>query len=137
MTLSRNLKGACVLASQDLPEGTEVGRFEGPVLPYAEVPEAEIIYVIAFEPHRWLIPGAPMRFVNHSCEPNCEFRPDHAVVTLRPVKAGEELTISYDWADPELLRSHPEHFFWDPRWSFACHCGAPSCRGVIDRYRIG
>ena len=49
--------------------------------------------------------------------------------------AGEELTISYDWADPGDVRAHPDHYFWDERWSFRCRCGAACCVGVVDRYR--
>ena len=116
--LSRNHKGECVLATRDLEPGALVGRFEGSVMAYADLPEEEIVYVISFEPHRWLIPRSPMRYLNHSCDPNCRFLPSRDVVTVRAVRAGEELTIPYDWADAEQVRRHPDHHFWDERWSF-------------------
>jgi len=112
-----------------------VARFEGPVVAWEDVPEDEVIYVISFEPGRWLVPRSDARYLNHSCDPNCRFLPDGLVVTERPVAAGEELTIPYDWADREAVERHPEHYFWDERWSFECRCGTPACRGVIDRYR--
>ena len=112
-----------------------VGSFRGPEMAYDEVPPEEVIYVISFEPRLWIVPEAPERFLNHSCSPNCQLLPDRKVVTLRRVAAGEELTIAYDWADREQMSRCPEHYFWDPRWSFECRCGAPGCRGRIDRYR--
>ena len=133
--LLQNHIGECVVATADLPEGTLVERFEGPVVAWGEVPDDEVVYVISFEPHRWLIPRAPARFINHSCEPNCMVRPNGDVVTTRPVSAGAELTIPYDWADAAELARHPDHYFWDPRWSFDCRCGTPGCRGRIAAYR--
>jgi hypothetical protein len=124
-----------VVASQALPAGSVVGRFVGPVVSYDQVPEDEIVYVISFQAHRWLIPQAPERFLNHSCEPNCRFEPSREIVTVRAVAAGEELTIPYDWAHRADVERHPDHYFWDPRWTFRCRCRAPSCRGLIDRYR--
>ena len=102
---------------------------------WSEVPEVEVVYVIAFVAYRWLIPRTPARYLNHSCDPNCEVRPDRHVVTRRAVAAGEELTIGYDWADANDVRAHSDHYFWDERWSFSCRCGARCCVGVVDRYR--
>lgn len=132
---SRGRVGECVVATRDLAPGSLVTRFEGPVVPWAQVPEEEVVYVISFEPGRWLIPRSDARWLNHSCAPNCRFLDDGAVLTVRAVRAGEELTIPYDWADREAVARHPEHYFWDERWSFECRCGEPGCRGVIDRYR--
>ena len=134
-TVSRNDYGACVVAARALAPGEKVERFEGPVVSWSEVPPAEVVYVISFEPHRWLIPRTAARYFNHSCDPNCEFLPTRDVVTRRAVAAGEELTISYDWADRAQYARHPDHYFWDARWTFACRCGSPRCLGLIDRYR--
>ena len=123
------------MAARDLAAGETVERFDGPVVSWGEVPEADVIYVISFEPHLWLIPRTAARFFNHSCAANCEFLPSRDVVTRRAVAAGEELTISYDWADRAQYARHPDHYFWDPRWTFACRCRSPRCLGLIDRYR--
>jgi SET domain-containing protein len=63
----------------------------------------------------------PARFLNHSCEPNCEAQLADGriwIVAIRDVRVGEELTFnySYDLAD---YREHP------------CRCGAASCVGYI------
>jgi hypothetical protein len=63
----------------------------------------------------------PARFINHSCEPNCEAELDGGrvwIVALRDIKAGEELTYNYNY-DLEDYRGHP------------CRCGAAECVGFI------
>ena len=63
----------------------------------------------------------PARFLNHSCAPNCEAQLDVGriwVVTLRDIRAGEELTFNYGY-DLEDYREH------------LCGCGAPACVGYI------
>jgi SET domain-containing protein len=63
----------------------------------------------------------PARFLNHSCEPNCEARLEEGriwLVAVRKIKAGEELTFNYGY-DLEDYREHP------------CRCGAGGCVGFI------
>ena len=72
--------------------------------------------------------GSEARFINHSCEPNCEAieHEDGSVWihALRPIARGEEL--SYDYA----LIYEGRHTAAIKR-AFACHCGAPSCCGSM------
>jgi hypothetical protein len=135
VVVAQNHIGACVLATDGLARGTLVDRFEGPEMLYEEVPESEIRYVLSFEPFRWMIPRPPARYLNHSCDPNCVVLSTREIVACRDVAAGEELTIAYDAASAEDVRRHPAHYFWDPRWTFTCRCGAAGCRSLIDRYR--
>ena len=61
------------------------------------------------------------RFINHSCEPNCETELDEGrvwIVTLRDIESGEELSFNYGY-DLEDYRQHP------------CTCGAVECVGYI------
>ena len=63
----------------------------------------------------------PARFLNHSCQPNCEALPQEGciwIVSLRQIAAGEELMFNYGY-DLEDYRQHP------------CSCGAPGCVGYI------
>ena len=64
--------------------------------------------------------GTPM-FFNHSCAPNCESEEvdGHIYIsTLRPIKAGEELTYEYNLYDSDDATAD-------------CHCGASNCRGTM------
>lgn len=134
--VARNAFGQCVVAARDLPGGTVVTRFTGPVVAYADVPADEICHVLLLDGDRWLVPGSPARFINHACEPNCCIGEQQTVSTLRPIAAGEELTISYNRVTAAEYQADPAAFFWDPRWSFTCACGSPQCSGRIDGYVI-
>ncbi|HXT10598.1 MAG TPA: SET domain-containing protein-lysine N-methyltransferase [Candidatus Angelobacter sp.] len=63
----------------------------------------------------------PARFLNHSCEPNCEARWEDGriwIIAIRDVRAGEELTFNYNY-DLDEYHEYP------------CRCGAPGCVGFI------
>ena len=63
----------------------------------------------------------PVRFLNHSCAPNCEAVLEAGriwAVALREIPAGEEITYNYGY-DPEDFREHP------------CRCGQENCVGFI------
>jgi len=72
--------------------------------------------------------GNDARFINHSCEPNCEPL-EHEdgrvfIYALRDIVRGEELNYYY------ALIYDGRHTAAVKR-AFACHCGAPSCSGVM------
>lgn len=71
--------------------------------------------------------GNAARFINHSCEPNCEpmaFGDRMWIVAVRDIGPGEEL--GYDYAI-ELDEPHTPA----RKRRFPCACGAASCRGSI------
>ena len=73
------------------------------------------------------VAGNEARFINHSCDPNCETVIEGGRVfieALRTIQPGEELGYEYGltWEstdDPEELAR------------YACRCGAASCRGTM------
>jgi len=76
------------------------------------------------------VPGNPARWINHSCEPNCEAQQEGSriwIVALRDIAPGEELTFDYNFPYSEA-RYHP------------CRCGTRSCAGYIvgssQRWRV-
>jgi SET domain-containing protein len=79
--------------------------------------------------------GNSARWINHSCEPNCEAvieeaadgNPRHdkvLVQSLRDIAAGEELTYNYG-----IVLDVPHTARLKRLW--ACHCGAPTCTGTL------
>jgi SET domain-containing protein len=71
--------------------------------------------------------GNDARFINHSCDPNCESLIEDRRVfieTIRTIQPGEELTYDYqigrDRTDPK-----------DVDDIYACRCGAQGCRGSM------
>lgn len=73
------------------------------------------------------VDGNVSRFINHSCEPNCEAVDDEGQIfleALRDIEIGEELVYDYrlTWEsddDPDDLKV------------YRCRCGARSCRGTM------
>jgi SET domain-containing protein len=72
--------------------------------------------------------GNAARWINHSCQPNCEpFEDDHCRVYItarRMIRPGEELAYDYKLNVPgrrsaRLLAN------------YACRCGSPRCRGTM------
>jgi hypothetical protein len=114
------------MASRDLPAGAIVAKFEGPLVPSAAVPDSEICYALWLAADDWLIPHSSARYANHSCAANCRVNDELEVITIRPARAGEELTISYNTVYPG--ETPPA---WDDRWNFHCLCGAEACQGFV------
>src|SRR5919199_6267503 len=60
-----NGKGTALVAARDLPAGTVIARFEGPLVPFTEVPREEIRHALWFDGDRWMIPTSDARYLNH------------------------------------------------------------------------
>lgn len=70
--------------------------------------------------------GNEARFINHSCDPNCEAVLEDKRVyieAVRDIPAGTELTYDYRLEGPGVLSA-------EERKRYACRCGAPNCRGT-------
>ena len=71
--------------------------------------------------------GNAARFINHSCEPNCEVIIDDGrlfVEAARTIRQGEEIV--YDYMITRAPDDSP-----DLDRIFACRCGAATCRGTM------
>ena len=71
--------------------------------------------------------GNAARFLNHSCDGNCEAIDDRKRIFLearRNIKAGEELLYDYQYERTDEHTAADEKFY-------ACRCGAAKCRGSI------
>ncbi|MBN1802657.1 MAG: SET domain-containing protein-lysine N-methyltransferase [Candidatus Lokiarchaeota archaeon] len=121
--------GKCLVVKNSCKKGTLVEKYEGLVVPWEQVCVEEICHAIWIKEEHWMIIDTNARYINHSCNPNCIIDDDLNVVTIRPVTAGEELTISYD-----IVKKGENPGNWDPRWNFKCECGSKNCRGRIDKY---
>ncbi|HEY1089781.1 MAG TPA: SET domain-containing protein-lysine N-methyltransferase [Burkholderiaceae bacterium] len=74
-----------------------------------------------------LFGGNSSRWINHSCDPNCEADETGGRVfikALRDLLPGEELFYDYGLVIDE--RYTPKL-----KKQFACYCGAPTCRGTM------
>ncbi len=122
--------GKCLVARDNLPAGTIVQQFTGPIVDWEDVPESEICHALLVEDGCWLIPTSAARYISHSCDPNCIIDENNTVVTFRPVTKGQQITVRYNVV--KTATENPGK--WDPRWTFKCQCGAPNCPGLIHKY---
>ena len=73
------------------------------------------------------VQGNAARFLNHSCDGNCEAIDDRKRIFIearRNIKQGDELLYDYQY---ERTDEHTE----EDEKLYACRCGSPKCRGTI------
>jgi len=137
------IHGTGVFAARDIAANEEIIEYAGRRITQAqadaEYPEDDghtFLYVLN---DHWLIDagvdGNDARWINHSCDPNCEVwlvesddgdpKKDRLVIeSMRPIKAGEELTYDYGVAVDGPV-TDADRALW------ACKCGSPKCRGTM------
>jgi len=76
---------------------------------------------------RYVIDTSPVSFINHSCNPNCYFAYKTisvgAVVALRDIRKGEEITVDYGVNAMDQFDKN--------EFVLNCHCGSKDCRKRI------
>ncbi|TCF96685.1 SET domain-containing protein-lysine N-methyltransferase [Paraburkholderia strydomiana] len=133
-----SVHGRGVFALQAIPAGQRIFEYRGEVTSWRQasvrqrrsgVPGHTFIFGLA--DGRVIdgsIGGNSARWLNHSCQPNCEAIEDARgrlfIETIRNVKAGDELFIAYrltigEAITPELAAD------------YACRCGAKNCTGSM------
>jgi SET domain-containing protein len=73
------------------------------------------------------VDGNDARFLNHSCDGNCEAITDRRRIFIdarKSIKAGEELLYDYQYERTDDHTEEDEKFY-------QCRCGSPKCRGSI------
>lgn len=71
--------------------------------------------------------GNVARYINHSCEPNCESTIERRriwIKAIRTIEPGEELTYDYNL---DLPGRRPKGW----RELYLCRCGSKHCRGTL------
>ena len=135
------IQGRGVYAARDLAEGERIIEYTGKLITSAEA-DALCDDETMRRHHTFLFAvddehvvdasdvGSDARYINHSCEPNCEsviVRKRIYIHALRDIAAGEELVYDYwyvtdgDYTLEDLQRIYP------------CRCKAPACRGTLAR----
>lgn len=133
------IHGTGVFAKRAIPKGTRVIEYAGQRLPKAQLLEAAergerlLTYVLNLDADT-AIDGAELgndaRFINHSCEPNCEvyiFDEIPYVYAMQEIPAEAELTFDYQLQSASPLRISRAL----SRELFPCNCGAQRCRGTL------
>jgi len=87
------------------------------------------LYTIQVDDDFHIVPNEPLRFLNHSCAPNCGLVihrgcADITVHALTDIRTGEELTLDYATFEREIAA-----------FNGPCLCGVAACRGRLTGYR--
>ena len=129
------IQGVGVFARRPMAAGTRIIEYAGEVISEREgdrryddrAMARHHTYLMSLGDGRCIdatVGGNAARFINHSCEPNCEAVEMGGRVwidALRPIEAGEELTYDYAY---ERADGDDESFY-------RCRCGAAACRRTI------
>jgi RimJ/RimL family protein N-acetyltransferase len=118
------MHGRGLFAARPIPAGEAIAVMGGRRLDDAQLAEYQHDhprYVAAAigEDQHVLLDDGPLRFLNHSCDPNLWLADEVTVVARRDIDAGQELTIDYAL------------YTVDPSWTLRCACQTIPCRGVI------
>lgn len=134
----RNSKihGRGVFARKPIRKGVRVIEYTGPII--SEKDAAKIgTQTVHGHSHTMLfqidkkrvingIEGGDAKYLNHSCDPNCETEQDgdHIYIkAIRNIKEGEELVYDYHLQVPGKITE-------EIKKEFVCLCGSPKCRGT-------
>jgi SET domain-containing protein len=133
------IQGLGAFARKDIPRGTRIIEYTGEKISYAEsdhrYPDddhSERHHTFLFTLNsKWIIDAAfdgnDARFINHSCDPNCDAYIERGHIWIESIKripAGTEL--AYDYQYEYLDEYTPEDLAF-----YVCRCGSPKCRGTI------
>ncbi|WP_422099853.1 SET domain-containing protein [Variovorax sp.] len=137
-TRRSSVHGNGVFAVQDLAEGERIIEYKGEIITWKEAlrrhphdpAQPNHTFYFHIDDGRVIdgnVDGNAARWINHSCEPNCEADEVDGRVyikALRNIAAGEELNYDYgliiDEPYTEKLLSE-----------FPCYCGSEQCRGTL------
>ena len=133
-----DVHGNGVFAVEDLAEGETLIEYKGEVISWKEAlrrhphdpTQPNHTFYFHIDDGRVIdgnVNGNAARWINHSCEPNCEADEVNGRVyikALRNIAAGEEL--NYDYG---LIIDEP----YTPKLlaEFPCWCGSENCRGTL------
>jgi hypothetical protein len=132
------IQGLGAFAIKDVPKGTRLIEYSGERISNKEADDRyddeamrrhhTFLFILT---SRTVIDAAyggnESRFINHSCDPNCETLIERGriwIESIRPIPAGTEITYDYQYDDDPKYTAKDYQFY-------ACHCGAPNCRGTI------
>lgn len=132
------IHGSGVFATRLIPRGARIIEYVGERVPHAEA-DRRYEHRPLHDAHTFLftvdastvvdagVGGNESRYINHSCEPNCETDIVRGRIWIRArriIQPGEELSYDYrigrDADDPPDIDA-----------VFRCHCGSKKCRGTM------
>lgn len=135
------IHGFGVYARRNIPAGTRIIEYRGRRISndeadrlWGDMHQDDVIVFFALDNGRVIDArrdGNDARFINHSCEPNCEaveINNRVFIEALRDIRRGEELFYTYNLQVTGRRTA-------EERKRFECRCGATRCRGTMAERR--
>ena len=137
------IQGKGAFAIRRIPKGAKIIEYIGECIDEEEsdvrYPDSDMqrhhTFLFAVDKGKVLDAGPlewPAKYINHSCEPNCEALEEDDervfVYALRTIQPGTELTYDYAYEWTDAMTDADAAFY-------RCLCGAKSCRGTILKKR--
>jgi uncharacterized protein len=133
-----SIQGLGAFATERIPAGTTIIEYAGQRLTPAEsdarypddADERHHTFLFMIDDDVVIdasVNGNDARFINHSCDPNCDAVIEEGriwIEALRDIEPGEELAYDYEY---ELAERHTPA----RKRRYPCNCGAPTCRGTM------
>ena len=126
---SSPIDGQGCYATRAFRHGSKIAEYVGERISRREIKRrvqgTQRIHICAIDTY-WAIDGNvggnATKYINHSCQPNGDLKIIKGRIFFyaqRDIASGEEITLDYvaSWHDDETK----------------CHCGAPTCRGTINK----
>lgn len=134
VTRQSGIHGKGVFATRFIPVGERVIEYKG-----ERITDEESARRYPYSTHTFLflldeditidggVKGNSARWINHSCDPNCEATEEHRRIyfeSIRPINPGDEITIDYNlYVEGRYTEALKREY--------ACRCGSPLCRGTF------
>ncbi len=135
------IHGRGVYAGRDLDKGERVIEYKGELITWKECdrrppsdpndPFHTFFFSLSNGKHviDASVGGNDARWINHSCNPNCEAEEDEEenrvfIITKRAIKLGEELNYDYGLILDERITPTLKK-------NYECRCGSKNCRGTM------
>jgi hypothetical protein len=117
--------GKAVVALEQIAQGELIGVWSGRIITGDEIdtlsPKIRM-HTVQVEENLYLASvteNEPPDFINHSCEPSAGLDGQIAIVAMRDIMPGEEITLDYAMCDGSAYDE------------FDCACGSTLCRGRV------
>ncbi len=110
---SSGIEGVGLFAARPFTEGAILSQLSGTLHRHPSQTDPNWIGI---GPDTWIEASHPLHRINHSCAPNARLGSRRRVLALRPIPAGEEVTIDYSTTE------------CDPSWHMTCGCRTDACR---------
>jgi uncharacterized protein len=133
-----SIQGLGAFATRDIPRGTRIIEYTGEKISNSEADRRydddrmgrHHTFLFTLNSRTCVdaaVGGNAARFINHSCDPNCEAVIERGHIWIdakKRIPAGTELVYDYQYEHDD------EYTEEDLKW-YKCECGSPKCRGTI------